>query len=239
MIATFIYLLLLCVIFQRGHEITVNADETSNSTILDSNNDTSISKLTEERNLLHFNDMILCLQPNLGTKDVLATYADYGCYCGKGGSGASLDETDYCCRVHDSCYGDSDHLKRNFKVVHAYNVLETPYTSRYAYKCEKEKVKCDVKRNNDFEQFVCECDRRAAECFKSKRSTFNAGRFGNVDTKACCSSSPPSSNNCKAWDGKGFQASPQATAVPPKISLAPNSGGNLRFVALLVIAALM
>ena len=334
----FIYFLLLCVTFQRAQQITVNADETSNSTIIDSTNVTSISTdninptaiistnantektpATEEnttddistetdstndltaiistdastdqtsateknttdelstetdsttkhttdelsisenvtddsstitptrnvplpnlRNLYEFNGMINCLQPELSTADVLTTYADYGCYCGKGGSGTALDETDNCCRIHDSCYGDSKQLA---------GFLDLTYTTLYNYTCEKQKqkVSCDEKNNNDFQQFVCECDRVASECFKAKRPTFNNEKFGNVDTKACCSSTPPS-KSCTVWDGKGFQASPEATAKPPKVvakksknSRAPNISGNLRLVmiTLLVIAALM
>ena len=106
-------------------------------------------------------------------------------------------------------------------------------------------VECDKEKNDDFEQFVCECDRVAAECFKNNRKTFNLQRFYDVDFDECCGEKP--TDKCEAWTGKGYQASPAATEKPKVVknstststSAAPASGGNFQTVALLVVAALL
>nr|P59068.1 RecName: Full=Phospholipase A2 superbin b; Short=svPLA2; AltName: Full=Phosphatidylcholine 2-acylhydrolase [Austrelaps superbus] len=55
-------------------------------------------------NLYQFKNMIQCA--NRGSRHWLA-YADYGCYCGWGGSGTPVDELDRCCKTHDDCYTEA------------------------------------------------------------------------------------------------------------------------------------
>ena len=31
-------------------------------------------------------------------------YTGFGCYCGVGGNGYPIDETDACCQFHDTCW---------------------------------------------------------------------------------------------------------------------------------------
>ncbi|XP_010875989.1 phospholipase A2 [Esox lucius] len=117
----------------------------------------------DEKSLWQFRKMILCVNPDSWpTLD----YADYGCYCGKGGSGTPVDDLDSCCQVHDQCYNDAMQHKD------CWPIFDNPYTELYAYECDKtlKKVTC-TSNNNPCEMFICECDRKAAECFA--RSTWN------------------------------------------------------------------
>ncbi|XP_019959066.2 phospholipase A2-like isoform X2 [Paralichthys olivaceus] len=110
-----------------------------------------------DRALHQFRKMIQCTMP--GSKPIL-NYADYGCYCGYGGNGTAVDDLDRCCQVHDNCYGDAMQLDE------CWSILDNPYTKVYSYSCEEanKTVTCG-KDNNNCEMFICECDRKAAECF--------------------------------------------------------------------------
>ncbi|XP_047200360.1 phospholipase A2, minor isoenzyme-like isoform X3 [Hippoglossus stenolepis] len=111
----------------------------------------------EIQSLIQFRTGILCTMPKSWP---LWDYADYGCYCGLGGSGTPVDELDRCCEVHDNCYGDAEKLKECWSFFH------NPYTKMYSSICDKESktITCN-KKNNKCEMFICECDRKAAECF--------------------------------------------------------------------------
>ncbi|PIK34059.1 putative phospholipase A2 AP-PLA2-I [Apostichopus japonicus] len=58
-----------------------------------------------QENVAQFGDMISCVTDR-GLIRSWADYDGYGCYCGLGGSGSPLDETDGCCLRHDNCYGE-------------------------------------------------------------------------------------------------------------------------------------
>ncbi|XP_062269244.1 acidic phospholipase A2 1-like [Platichthys flesus] len=70
------------------------------------------------------------------------------CTMKRGGSGTPVDELDRCCQVHDNYYGDA--------LEH--HACCTIFTSPYI-------------NNNECEMLICECDRKADECFA--RSTYN------------------------------------------------------------------
>ncbi|KAL6472723.1 hypothetical protein MHYP_G00189110 [Metynnis hypsauchen] len=109
------------------------------------------------RALWQFRAMILCTMPDSWP---VLDYSDYGCYCGKGGSGTPVDELDGCCQVHDQCYDDA------MQHDACWPILDNPYTEIYAYQCDKANKKITCKsNNNECEMFICECDRKAAECF--------------------------------------------------------------------------
>ncbi|CAL8327799.1 unnamed protein product [Boreogadus saida] len=102
---------------------------------------------TDLKALHQFRSMIVCVMP---VSWPVMDYADYGCYCGLGG----------CCQVHDQCYGTA----MQYDVC--WPIFENPYTELYSYNCKNHEVTCRAS-NNECEKFICECDRKAAECFNS------------------------------------------------------------------------
>ncbi|XP_062410616.1 phospholipase A2-like [Sardina pilchardus] len=110
------------------------------------------------RALWQFRDMIICANPDSWP---VLEYIDYGCYCGKGGSGTPVDDLDRCCEVHDRCYGDA------MQHSECWPILDNPYTEIYAFTCDEasKTVTCPSNKNDECEQFICDCDRLAAECF--------------------------------------------------------------------------
>nr|ADF50038.1 beta-bungarotoxin a chain isoform 1 [Bungarus flaviceps] len=118
-------------------------------------------------NLIQFKDMIRCTIP---CERTWGEYADYGCYCGKGGSGRPVDALDRCCYVHDNCYGEAQ--KRNCN----------PYMKSYSFKCAKRTLFC-YDAPGSCARFVCDCDRTAALCFGDSEYI---GRHKNIDTKRHC-----------------------------------------------------
>uniref|UniRef100_H3CYF4 Phospholipase A2 n=1 Tax=Tetraodon nigroviridis TaxID=99883 RepID=H3CYF4_TETNG len=106
--------------------------------------------------LNQFRKMILCVMPD---SSPIFDY-NYGCYCGLGGSGTPVDDLDRCCQVHDQCYSDA------MQHPECWPILDNPYTKLYDYTCDEanRKVTCGSS-NNECEMFICECDRKAAECF--------------------------------------------------------------------------
>uniref|UniRef100_A0A668A249 Phospholipase A2 n=1 Tax=Myripristis murdjan TaxID=586833 RepID=A0A668A249_9TELE len=109
------------------------------------------------RALWQFRTMIICTMPDSWPA---LDYADYGCWCGMGGSGPAVDELDRCCQVHDQCYSDA------MQHDECWPILNNPYTEMYSYQCDKpsKTVTC-LSDNNPCEMFICECDRKAAMCF--------------------------------------------------------------------------
>ncbi|KAK7896396.1 hypothetical protein WMY93_021721 [Mugilogobius chulae] len=118
---------------------------------------------SENRALHQFRNMILCLMPHSWP---LRDYIDYGCYCGLGGSGRPVDQLDRCCQVHDQCYTDA------MRHPNCRPFWDNPYTKIYSYRCDRNprRLSC-LSRNNACQMFICECDRKAAECFA--RSPYN------------------------------------------------------------------
>ncbi|XP_047426098.1 phospholipase A2-like [Mugil cephalus] len=117
----------------------------------------SVAQSLDSKALHQFREMILCVMPD---SKPLFDYADYGCYCGLGGSGTPVDDLDRCCQVHDQCYSDAMQHSECFPI------FDNPYTEYYYHTCDtaNKRITCTSK-NDKCEMFICECDRKAAECF--------------------------------------------------------------------------
>ncbi|XP_074523146.1 phospholipase A2-like [Halichoeres trimaculatus] len=118
----------------------------------------------DKRSVIQLRNMILCMMPK--SWPTLA-YTDYGCYCGIGGSGTPVDDTDRCCQVHDKCWGDA--------IAHpkCWKFFDSPYFEHYSYNCDQSRGKITCGNdNNECEMFICECDRVAVECFTRSPWTF-------------------------------------------------------------------
>uniref|UniRef100_A0A668A207 Phospholipase A2 n=1 Tax=Myripristis murdjan TaxID=586833 RepID=A0A668A207_9TELE len=106
---------------------------------------------------LTFRSLIICMMPDSWP---LRDYADYGCYCGLGGSGTPVDDLDGCCQIHDKCYGDA------MKYDECLSVFHNPYTKTYSYDCDRANMNATCLSDNSLcEMFICNCDRSAAMCF--------------------------------------------------------------------------
>ncbi|TKS84231.1 Basic phospholipase A2 beta-bungarotoxin A1 chain [Collichthys lucidus] len=111
----------------------------------------SFAQSMDHKSVLQFGNMILCVLPH---SDPIGQFANYGCYCGFGGSGKPVDALDRCCQIHDHCYSVAqDHGCE-------------PYFTDYNFKCYKpwRQLTC-LDTCNSCERFLCECDRAAACCF--------------------------------------------------------------------------
>nr|Q9PUH6.1 RecName: Full=Basic phospholipase A2 S10-58F; Short=svPLA2; AltName: Full=ASPLA8; AltName: Full=Phosphatidylcholine 2-acylhydrolase; Flags: Precursor [Austrelaps superbus]AAD56557.1 phospholipase A2 [Austrelaps superbus] len=117
-------------------------------------------------NLVQFSYLIQCA--NHGSRATWH-YTDYGCYCGKGGSGTPVDELDRCCKTHDDCYTEAG--KKGCY----------PKLTLYSWKCTGKAPTCNSKTG--CKRTVCDCDATAAKCFA--KAPYNNKNY-NIDTKKRC-----------------------------------------------------
>ncbi|XP_053432902.1 phospholipase A2 group V [Nycticebus coucang] len=92
-------------------------------------------------------------------KNALTTYGFYGCYCGLGGQGTPMDATDWCCWVHDRCYGQLEEEGCNVR------------TQSYKYRFSRGLVTCE--RASLCPMQLCSCDRKFVYCLKRNLWSYN------------------------------------------------------------------
>uniref|UniRef100_A0A8I6A4T3 Phospholipase A2 n=1 Tax=Rattus norvegicus TaxID=10116 RepID=A0A8I6A4T3_RAT len=92
-------------------------------------------------------------------KNAVKNYGFYGCYCGWGGHGTPKDGTDWCCRMHDRCYG----------------LLEEKHcairTQSYDYRFTQDLVICE--HDSFCPVRLCACDRKLVYCLRRNLWSYN------------------------------------------------------------------
>lgn len=96
--------------------------------------------------------------------------------CGNSTVGKPVDETDVCCFIRSQCYQD---VSRTY--------LCNPKTVVYGAQFNDGKIKC-IDACESCTRDTCQCDKRAAECFKRHTLTYNA-TYNRIDNKQYCRSS--------------------------------------------------
>ncbi|XP_032157102.1 group IIE secretory phospholipase A2 [Sapajus apella] len=103
-------------------------------------------------------------------------YNDYGCYCGIGGSHWPVDQTDWCCHAHDCCYGRLEKLGCE------------PKLEKYLFSASTRGIFCAGR--TACQRLTCECDKRAALCFRDNLGTYNR-KYAHYPNKLCTGPTPP------------------------------------------------
>ncbi|XP_025867839.2 phospholipase A2 group V isoform X1 [Vulpes vulpes] len=92
-------------------------------------------------------------------KTALTNYGFYGCYCGWGGRGTPKDGTDWCCWVHDHCYGRLEEKGCHIR------------TQSYKYRFARGLVTCEYGPLCQMQ--LCTCDRKLVYCLKRNLRSYN------------------------------------------------------------------
>uniref|UniRef100_A0A8C4M8K2 Phospholipase A2 n=1 Tax=Equus asinus asinus TaxID=83772 RepID=A0A8C4M8K2_EQUAS len=115
-------------------------------------------------------------------------YNDYGCYCGLGTpksgvqpslahSPLQVDRDPYrCCHAHDCCYGRLEKLGCE------------PKLEKYLFSASRRRILCAGRTT--CQQQTCECDKRAALCFRDNLGTYNR-KYARYPNKLCTGPTPP------------------------------------------------
>ncbi|KAH9489843.1 hypothetical protein Btru_037277 [Bulinus truncatus] len=99
---------------------------------------------------------LLCYQMEQTLGHSCMDYMGYGCFCGPGGYGTAVDESDRCCEQHDRCYGE-------VKCKHSWY----DYFVHYQVECTQSGCQCtDTEEISPCAYTSCECDRVFVECLR-------------------------------------------------------------------------
>ncbi|KAM9494285.1 phospholipase A2-like [Clarias gariepinus] len=114
----------------------------------------STASLADERSMRSKRSVVNLAGVIKCTTDRLAiSYVGYGCYCGLGGKGWPIDNTDWCCHEHDCCYQNV--VAAGCKTL----------TNNYRWTCKNHQVICDS-INDRCDKMLCKCDSELAQCIR-------------------------------------------------------------------------
>ncbi|XP_078000577.1 basic phospholipase A2 DE-1-like [Glandiceps talaboti] len=120
----------------------------------------SVLNSRNKRSFTQLGDMIKC---TTGRNPM--NYNNYGCYCGIGGHGIPLDDTDRCCQAHDNCYWDAmdDAGCTYFEifVIYKHSCTSCAPLSEYDHN----------DKHKDCKMALCQCDAVLAHCLDG--TTYN------------------------------------------------------------------
>ncbi|XP_071964774.1 acidic phospholipase A2 DE-II-like [Antedon mediterranea] len=140
-------------------------------------------RLVHTRSFYNLAKMISCTT-NLSSYAVFDDYHDYGCWCGLGGGGRIVDDSDMCCYQHDDCYSNASCPLDVTRYILSYN---------YKLLCESTSSNTSLitcKSSSWFQLFpscaeaICTCDLVIAECLAKTRSSYNS-TYTNMDREVC------------------------------------------------------
>jgi hypothetical protein len=165
----------------------------------------------EQGSLSDFKGFIGACKPKGGEDKLSFTdYWDYGCFCGRGGSGKPVDATDACCEAHDACWKRVRAAGNGSCYFENYSKAFVDKDGKTTDDCSQWHVGCaclpphQPGNNKVIEQDCCKCDIEAVKCFQRAREQALAGKPGFYDPKWKNWSNNGEPKDCSATKGKSI-----------------------------------